>query len=131
MARMNRTHFMSFAGCIALTVGTFATAFPEVLLASKGVEATAAVVVWVREVGVALLAGGGMSLAMRRHADSPTLRVFFLGNAAHQAMLAPIEVLAWRDGTITRLSGIVPNTVVHVVLLGAFVFLGLRVSARR
>lgn len=123
---MNRTSFMTVASLVALAVGTVATAFPQVLLASKGVDLSPPVIVWVRQVGVLLLAVGGMAFGMRRHPDSPTLRVFLLGNGVHQLMLAPIEVLAFRDGTITRLSGIVPNTVLHVLLATAFFGFGLR-----
>ncbi len=123
---MNRKTLLTLASCIALGVGTLAAFFPGILLASKGVAPVASTVVWVRECGVALLAIGGIALAVRSHANSPTLRAFLLGNAAYQVMLAPIEVLAFFDGTITELSGIVPNTVIHVVLAGAFVWFGAR-----
>lgn len=117
---MSRSWFLTIAGGIALLVGTIASVAPAWVLLGKGVAPEAAVLVWVREVGVAILATGGMSLALRHHPASPTLRVFFLGNAAHQVMLAPIEVVAYLDGTIPKLSGIVPNTILHVVLASAF-----------
>ncbi|MBK6688050.1 MAG: hypothetical protein IPG45_26480 [Deltaproteobacteria bacterium] len=122
---MKRTWFLTIAGGIALLVGGIASLAPEWVLLGKGVPIEAAVLVWVREVGVAILAIGGMSLALRRHADSPALRVFLLGNAAHQVMLAPIEVVAYLDGTIPKLGGILPNTVLHVLLAAGFLAYGL------
>lgn len=128
---MKRTWFMTFAGAVALLVGAIASLAPEWVLLGKGVPAEPAVLVWVREVGVAILAIGGMSLALRRHDDSPALQVFLLGNAAHQLMLAPIEVIAYLDGTIPRLSGIVPNTILHVGLAVAFLGFGLAPTFKR
>lgn len=118
---MNRTHFLTASSFVALAVGTVAIVFPAQLLESKGVLPAPAVICWLRQVGVALLGIGLVALLVRRHAPSPTMRALLFGNAAHQLMLAPIEVLAYRDGTITKLSGIVPNTVLHVLLAIGFI----------
>ena len=77
---------------------------------------------WIRQVGVAILGIGLVSFLIRGHAPSATIRAFLYGNAAHQLMLAPIEVVAFRAGTITKLSGIVPNTVLHVLLATGFLY---------
>lgn len=117
---------MTIAAAIALLVGVVATAAPQLVLTSKGVTVVPATLVWVREVGVALLSIGGTAMALRHLPDSPALRVVLLGNAAHQVMLAPIEVVAYAQGTIPLLSGIVPNTALHCVLAAAFLSYGLR-----
>ena len=127
---MTRTLFLSIASIIALLVGLFAGAFPEVLLASKGVAVSDAAIVWVRQVGVALIGIGAIAFAIRKHADSETMRAFLLGNALHQLLLAPIEVIAYQQGIITKLEGIVPNTIVHVMLASGFLWFGLRVTKR-
>lgn len=126
LAVMSRTLLLSATSCVALSVGAFATLSPGLLLASKGVALIPATAVWVREVGVLLLSVGGTAWALRREPDSAAMRAFLLGNAAQQAMLAPIEALAWREGTITRLSGIAPNTALHLALTVAFLHYGLR-----
>ncbi|MBL8952375.1 MAG: hypothetical protein JNK82_16465 [Myxococcaceae bacterium] len=118
--------FLTVVGLIALTVGSVALLSPLGLLASKGATPSPATVVWVREVGINIIALGVMSLSMRTHAPSPTLRAFFAGNAVVQLGLLPIEILAWRDGTLTQVSGIVPNSVLHAVLGTTFVVLALR-----
>lgn len=111
---------LTFAAVVAGLVGTVASLFPETLLSGKGVEPDAAVIVWVREVGVAILATGVIAFLVRQHAPSPTMRAFLFGNALHQLLLSPIEVVAYLQGTITKLSGIVPNTVLHLALASAF-----------
>ncbi len=121
--------FLTAAAVIALAVGTFALGFPEGLLASKGVVIGPAAVVWVREVGVALLAIGVMALLVRRAPDSATLRAFLVGNAVLQVGLFPIELLAYRAGTITLASGVVPNSVLHVALASGFAWFAWRTRA--
>jgi len=118
---MKRSTFLTLAATIALAVGAFALFAPAVLLASKGVSSVAASV-WTREVGVLLLAVGATALMVRNHEDSPTLRAFLMGNAAIQIGLFPIEILAYREGTITILSGIVPNSIIHLCLAAGFIY---------
>lgn len=112
----SRTSFLTLASLIALPVGAFALLLPDTLLASKGVPVDAGTRVWVREVGVLLLAAGVTAFLVRRHADSATLRALMVGNAIVQFGLLPIEPAAYVTGVVTRLSGIVPNTVLHLML---------------
>ncbi|MBK9615190.1 MAG: hypothetical protein IPO35_06615 [Uliginosibacterium sp.] len=77
---MSRILFLSFATLIALGVGTVATLFPAALLESKGVAPTAATCLWMREVGVMLLAMGVIFVRVRTQPDSPTMRALMAGN---------------------------------------------------
>jgi len=128
---MTRTTFLTVAACIAGAVGGFALLAPGVLLASKGVAPSSATEIWVREVGVALLALAVISFLVRRLDDSPGLRAFLIGNAVLQIGLFPIELLAYQRGVITKLSGIAPNTVLHAVLAVAFITYASRIRAPR
>jgi hypothetical protein len=118
---MKRSTFLSIAASIALAVGAFALFAPAELLASKGISSTTASV-WTREVGALLIAIGVIVFSVRNHADSPTLQAVLNGNAIVQLGLFPIEVLAYREGTITQLSGIVPNSVLHLCLAAGFLY---------
>lgn len=120
--------FLSLTAFVALAVGLFAMAGPVALLESKGATVSTAAVVWVREVGVNIFALGVMSFLMRTHPASPTLRAFLVGNAVVQLGLLPIELLAWRAGTLTEVSGVIPNSVLHVVLGTTFAVLALRMQ---
>ncbi|MES2934402.1 MAG: hypothetical protein V4805_13045 [Pseudomonadota bacterium] len=119
---MNRSLFLSLAATVAVAVGLFALLFPAVLLASKGTAPSLVANVWVREVGAILLMIGISAAAMRRHPDSPTLRVFFFSNAMIQLALLLIEVIAYQQGTITLLSGILPNSIIHILLGSGFIY---------
>ena len=94
---MSRRTFLTLASIIALGVGGFALTAPAALLASKGVVADAAAEVWVREVGLILIAVGVNAFLVKGHADSPTLRAFLIGNAVLQLGLLPIEIVAALD----------------------------------
>ena len=56
------------------------------------------------------------------------MRAILWGNAMVHAGLLPIEILAWRGGVITRLDGIVPNTVLHLMFVAGFVLFARRIT---
>lgn len=124
----NRHLFLTLAATIALAVGGTALFAPAVLLASKGVLGNAAAEVWMREVGAILMAVGVVAWSVRKHPDSPTLRALLWGNALLQALLLPIEIMALAQGTITAGMGIVPNSVLHVLLGLGFAACAIRTS---
>jgi hypothetical protein len=126
----NRSLFLTLASLVALAVGSFALALPRTLLASKGVALpNEAAAIWVREVGVAIFALGVTLFLVRKHADSPTLRALFFGNALVQLGLLPIELSAYRERVITLASGIIPNSALHVLLASGFLVLAVRRSS--
>jgi hypothetical protein len=128
---MKRSTFLTLAAASALGVGTTAILAPAKFLASKGVIDNPAAEVWMREVGVLIFASGVAALAVRNHEDSPTLRALLLSNAVVQWGLLPIELLAFSKAALTNGWGIVPNTVLHVVLGAAFLFYASRVTIAR
>lgn len=127
---MTRTSFITVTAIIATAVGLFALIAPNALLVSKGVSPNATAAVWVREVGVLLIAFGVMAFLVREEPDSNTLRGFLFGNALLHAGLLPIEIAAYAENVIARLSGIVPNTALHVVLAGGFLYFALTMRVR-
>ena len=118
---VNRSLFLTFAALIAVGVGGAALLAPEVMLASKGIAGNAAARVWMQEVGAVLIAVGVTAWLVRTHEDSPTLRALLWGNALLQVALLPIELVAHARGVIPDAAGIVPNTVLHLVLALGFV----------
>jgi len=118
---VSRSLFLTLAALIAIGVGGIALLAPEVLLSSKGIHGNAPARVWVREVGAMLLAAGVTAWLVRAHEDSPTLRALLWGNALLQIGLLPIELIAHAQGVILHTMGVVPNTVLHVVLASGFV----------
>lgn len=116
---MKRSTFLLCAALIALAVGSFALLAPATLLASKGITSAAANV-WVQEVSIFLIASSVTVFLVRRHSDSPTLKAVLIGNLFVQIGLFAAEVLAFIAGTIPLLSGIVGNSVVHVLLATGF-----------
>jgi hypothetical protein len=121
--------FLIIAALIALAVGGFAVIAPRALLETKGV-ASAAAEVWVREVGVFLLAAAFLAYRIRNVEHSPTLVAVLYANAIIQFGLLPIEIAAYQSGVITVLSGIVPNSVIHVVLGVGFTYFAFRSRPR-
>lgn len=126
---MQRKTFLTIVGAIGLVIGFIALFLPAVILTGKGVPPNPAPLVWVREVGVLILALSAIALLVRNDADSPTMRALLLGNAFVHAGLLPIEILAWQGGVITRFDGIAPNSVLHVVVASGMIFYASRVRS--
>jgi hypothetical protein len=118
---MSRYFFLTIASIIALSVGIFAIVFPATLLESKGVEPLAGTLIWTRETGLLLLTIGIIAFSIRKHETSETLKVFLFGNIVIQSGLFVIELLAYFNGVITKLSGIIPNLTLHVLLAIGFI----------
>jgi hypothetical protein len=118
---MSRKLFLTVAAAIAFGVGFFALMAPDALLASKGIQSAAAAV-WVREVGIFLLALALLAYLVRNHADSPTMKAVSLANALIQFGLFPIEIASYAVGTIAFPSGFIPNSIIHVVLGLGFLY---------
>ena len=109
----------------AAMVGVFAIARPERFLESKGATVSPAAAVWMREVGVLIFAQGLTCFLLRNEPLSAAVRAFLVGAAVTQFGLLPIELAAYRRGALTRLSGILPNSMLHLVLGSALLYCAL------
>ncbi len=118
---MSRQIFLTIASIIAFIVGLFAIALPGTLLESKGVEPLVGTLVWMRETGLLLLTTGIIIFSIRKHEASETLKVFLFGNSIVQIGLFVIELLAYFNSVITKLSGIIPNLALHILLAIGFI----------
>ena len=122
-----RSRFLTLNSAVALAVGSFAGLLPRALLDSKGVVApSAAVELWVREVGVLIFALGALLFLVRKHPSSRTLRAVLIGNALVHLGLLPLELVAYHLQVITRMSGVAPNSVLHGLLATGSLFFASR-----
>jgi hypothetical protein len=119
---MTRKLFLTMCSVISFVIGVLALTFPSVLLEGKGVTPNQAINVWMSEVGVLIISFATMAFLIRGHADSPTLKIFFLSNIITQVGLFGVELAAYKNGVITKLSGVVPNLVLHVLLVIGFIY---------
>jgi len=119
---MSRKTFLTITSFIAVAVGVFALFFPAILQESKGTLPNNATYVWTSEVGILLIAIGIMAFLVRKEENSKTLKAFFLGNFIIQIGLFLIELFAYIDGVITKLSGVIPNLSLHILLTIGFLY---------
>jgi hypothetical protein len=126
-----RGYFISFAAAIALVVGTLALVFPAELLASKGTVPSVTANWWMREVGVLLLCIGFLNLRVRNDPDSATLKTLMFGNLLVQLGLLITELVAYQQGVITLLMGILPNGILHLGLSFGFAYYWSKIAVTR
>jgi len=127
---MSRKTFLTIVSLVAVCVGAFALFAPAMLLNSKGVAPSEAGNLWAREVGVVILSIGVTTFLLKGEGDSPALQAFLVGNAILQIGLFPIEIIAYAKGVVTKISGIAPNSVLHLVLASGFVYFATRIKKR-
>jgi len=125
---MTRPSFLTFSSVVALTVAAFALGYPSGLLAGKGVAPSPALLVWIRELGVLILAVSVTTFLVRKQPDSITLKGILIGNALLHFGLLPIELLAFSQGVIPKLSGVLPNSLLHALLGAGFVIHARRID---
>ena len=126
---MNRSLFLTLASIVAVIVGMLALLQPALLLESKGIVSNPAANVWMRETGIAPVSIGIVAMLLRGRPDSPTLRAFLIGNAVLQLGLLTIELAAFSQGVITRLSGVAPDAALHVALGAGFAYFAASMKA--
>ena len=113
---MNLNLLLSCTAALALVVGVLAVTRPAKFLESKGALVTPAAVIWMREVGVLIFCQGLTAFLLRDEPLTHPVRAFLIGAALTQFGLLPLEIAGYWRGSLTRLRGIVPNSVLHVVL---------------
>lgn len=117
---MKRSIFLTLVACIAFTIGCVALFFPSVLLESKGIINNPPANVWMSEVGILLISVGILVFLVRKERNSLALRAIFMSIIIIQSGLLGIELLAYRNGIITEVSGIIPNCILHLILILGF-----------
>jgi hypothetical protein len=118
LASMSHTLLLTVLSVVALAVGLLAIVRPTKFLESKGATVNDAAVIWMREVGVLILAQGITCVLLRNQPLTAAVRAFLVGAALTQFGLLPVELAGYWRGSLTKLSGVLPNSILHA-LLGA------------
>ncbi|WP_421810724.1 hypothetical protein [Flagellimonas sp.] len=119
---MKRKTFVTIVAPLAALIGIVALFYPSVLLESKGVNSGEPVKVWMSEVGILLISTGIVLFLVRKEQVSIALKAIFFGNIIIQIGLLTIEILAYQNGVIKEVSGIIPNSILHILLLFGFTY---------
>jgi hypothetical protein len=106
----------TFLSAVGVLVGVLAVLRPGQFLESKGATVAPAAVLWMRQVGVLIFAQGLTAFLLRNEPLGPATRAFLTGAGVTQLGLLPLEIAGYVRGALTKLRGIVPNSVLHAVL---------------
>ena len=122
LASMSYKLLLTVLSVVAVVVGVLAIIRPTKFLESKGATVNDAAVIWMREVGVLIFAQGITGVLLRNQPLTGAVRAFLFGAALTQFGLLPIELVGYWRGSLTRLSGVLPNSILHVVLGAALLY---------
>ena len=116
LAGMSHNLLLTGLSVVAIIVGILAVVRPARFLESKGATVNAAAIIWMREVGVLILAQGLTCALLRNQPLTFAVRAFLVGAAVTQLGLLPIELAGYWRGSLTKLSGVLPNSILHAAL---------------
>jgi hypothetical protein len=120
---MKRKTFLTVASLIALAIGSFAFAFPGVLIGTVKMAAPSeAANVMARTVGILLITVGVLNFLVRGDEDSPTLRSILVADLVLQLGILPIDPMAYWNGVYGTAGSFVPNTMIHILLATGFAY---------
>lgn len=119
---MSRKVFLLISGIIGLLFGVYMIAAPAAMMKGVGAPASEATNAVLQAMGATLIAVSIMLLAARNDAGSPALRGLLLGGFLMHLLELPVDWVAYNRGIFTEISGIIPGTVVHVVLGIGFLY---------
>ena len=129
---MKRKTFLTLTSCIALAIGVFVLAVPEVMIASVKLAAPSeAANVMARTVGVLLITVGILDFLVRNHEESPTLLAVLIANLVLQIGIMPIDPMAYASGVYKTLGSCLPNTILHLFLAVGFAYYLLKMKTPR
>ena len=128
---MKRKTFLLIVSPIALIIGSSALFFPAMLLESNGVISSHETQVWMREVGVLLIAMSIILFLSHNQDDSRSLRAILIGNFVVQIGLFLVELLAFQNGIIKDISGIAPNGILHIILSVGFLYFTVKMKVEQ
>lgn len=120
---MSRKYFLTFASFIAITIGSIALLLPTTLLIDmKTAIPSDTGLVMARTAGAFLLSFGILNFLIRSHEASATLVSVLLANAFLQVLILPVDPIAYFSGTYASITSFFPNTILHLLLLGGFLY---------
>jgi hypothetical protein len=120
---MSRKAFLTITSIIVLAIGIFALTAPSALITSVKVAAPSETAnVMARTVGILLITIGVLDFLVKDHEDSPTLRSILIANLILQVGIMPIDPSAYATGVYKTVGSFVPNTVLHFLLAGGFIY---------
>lgn len=129
---MSRRSFLTFAAFVACSIGAIAVVSPMTLLVDmKSAVPHGSALVMARTAGVFLLSFGVLNFLARGDADSATMEHLLLANALLQALILPVDPMAYAMGVYASVLSFIPNSILHVGLLFGFVYYWRDARSRR
>lgn len=119
---MKRQTFLTIAAVVGALFAVVMLASPSKMMENVGGQPNDTTNVVLQVVGVMLFSISVMTFLARKDGGSIALRAILIGSILMHLVSLPIDWIAFQAGTLTQLSGIIPGTIVHVILAVGFIY---------
>jgi hypothetical protein len=119
---MSRKTFLTISALIGLIFGVYMLVAPSKMMEGMGVGEDRVANVVLEAMSITLIAVSAIIFFARNDEGSPALRAILIGGIIMHFGDMPVDWIAYSNGTFTKLSGIMPGTIVHIILGIGFIY---------
>jgi hypothetical protein len=125
---MSRKTFLTISAALGVLFGIYMLVAPTKMMEGMGTSENAVANVVLQAFGVVMLAIAAILFFARNDEGSPALKAILIGSIIMHFGDLPVDWIAYSNGTFTQISGLIPGTIVHVLLGIGFIYYLMRLS---
>jgi hypothetical protein len=118
---MKRQTFLTIAASVGILFSIFMLASPSEMIKSMGAQPGDLSDALIQVMSVLLFSISLITFLARKDQGSLALRAIIIGSLVMHIGSIPIDWIAFRHGTFTQISGLIPGTCIHIIFTIGFI----------
>ena len=118
---MKRQTFLTIAAALGTLFSLYMFLAPAKMMEGMGVQSNDTINVILQVMCVMLFTIAFITFLARRDEGSIALRAIIIGSIMMHIISIPIDWVAYQRGIFTQISGLIPGTIIHIILCVGFI----------
>ena len=118
---MKRQTFLTIAAALGTLFSLYMFFAPAKMMEGMGVQSNDTINVILQVMCVMLFTIAVITFLARRDEGSIALRAIIIGSIMMHIISIPIDWVAYQRGIFTQISGLIPGTIIHIILGVGFI----------
>ncbi len=119
---MKRQTFLTIAAAVGALFAVYMIAAAGKMMEGMGVQLNDTTNIVLQAVCVMLFSIAVITFLARKDEGSIALRAIFIGSILMHIISIPIDWVAYQKGIFTKVSGLIPGTVIHIIFAIGFIY---------
>ena len=119
---MKRQTFFTIAASIGVLFSAYMILAPDKMMEGMGSQSSETTNIILQVMCVMLFSIAVMLFLARKDEGSIALRAIIIGNIVMHIASIPIDWIGYNKGIFTKISGLVPGTIIHIILAIGFIY---------